>query len=36
MTLEMIGILVKFVALALALCLVGCWAADEFFDWFVY
>ena len=35
MTPEMICILVKFVALALALCLVGCWAVDEWFAWFV-
>ena len=35
MTLEMIGILVKFVAVALALCLLGCLAVDKFFDWFV-
>ena len=35
MTLEMVGILVKFVAVALALCLLGCWAVDEWFDLFV-
>jgi len=35
MTPEMICILVKFVALALALCLAWNWAVEEFFDWFV-
>ena len=32
---ELIGLFVQYAALALALCLVGCWAVEEFFDWFV-
>ena len=35
MTLELISLFVKYVAVALALCLVGCWAVEKFFDWFV-
>jgi len=35
MTLEMVGMLVQYVVLGLALCLVGCWAVEKFFDWFV-
>ena len=35
MTLEMIGMLVQYVVLALALCLAWNWAVEEFFDWFV-
>ena len=35
MTLELIGLFVKYVAVALALCLAWNWAVEKFFDWFV-
>ena len=35
MTIETISLLVRYVALGLALCLAWNWAVEEFFDWFV-